>query len=102
NGRVFSTPELIMQNLRAFSEHVSESLRRNPPAGRRWEMPRLLLTACSQDHWIDPDGCFWRALSFIENSESFDSVIDLDHAAEVGYAIGLFHTLVSDLPANRL
>ncbi|MFZ0928385.1 MAG: aminoglycoside phosphotransferase family protein [Syntrophobacteraceae bacterium] len=102
NRRVFSTPELIMQNLRAISEHVSESLRRNPPAGRRWEMPRLLLTACSQDHWIDPDGCFWRALSFIENSKSFDSVIDLDHAVEVGYAIGLFHTLVSDLPANRL
>jgi hypothetical protein len=102
NRRVFSTPELIMQNLRVFSEHVSESLRRNPMAGRRWEMPRLLLTALSQDHWIDPGGCFWRALSFIENSESFDSVIGLDHAAEVGYAIGLFHTLVSDLPANRL
>ena len=65
-------------------------------------MPRLLLTASSQDHWIDPDGCFWRVISFIENSESFDSVINLDHAAEVGFAIGFFHTLVSDLPANRL
>ena len=102
NRRVFSKPELIMQNLRAFSEHVSERLRRNPPAARRWEMPRLLLTAYSQDHWIDPGGSFWRAISFIENSESFDSVINLKHAAEVGFAIGLFHTLVSDLPANRL
>ena len=38
NRRVFSKPELIMQNLRAFSEHVSERLRRIPAAGRRWEM----------------------------------------------------------------
>ena len=91
-----------MQNLRAFSEHVSERLRRNSPAGRRGEMPRLLLTAYCQDHWIDPGGYFWRAISFIENSESFDSVINLDHATEVGFAIGFFHTLVSDLPANRL
>ncbi len=102
NRHVFSRPELITQNLRAFSEHVSERLRRNPTAARRWEMPRLLLTACSGDHWIDPGGYFWRAISFIENSASFDSVINLDHAAEVGFAIGLFHTLVSDLPANRL
>ncbi len=102
NRRVFIRPELIMQNLRVLSAHVSEGLRRNPPAGRRWEMPRALLTADSTDHWIDPDGCFWRAISFIEDSESFDSVIDLDHAAEVGFAIGLFHSLVSDLPAERL
>ena len=37
-------------------------------AGRRWETPRLLLTADSSDHWIDPDGSFWRAMSFIEDS----------------------------------
>jgi hypothetical protein len=102
NRRVFSRPELIIQNLRAFSDHISERLRRNPAGSRRWEMPRLVLTARCQDHWIDPDGYFWRAISFIENSESFDSVINLEHAAEVGFAIGFFHTLVSDLPANRL
>ena len=33
NRRVFSRPELIMQNLRAFSEHVSERLRHNPTSG---------------------------------------------------------------------
>ncbi|MFZ0944476.1 MAG: phosphotransferase [Syntrophobacteraceae bacterium] len=102
NQRVFSRPELIMQNLRVFCEHVSERLRRNPTPGRRWEMVRLLLTKYGEDHWIDPGGHFWRAISFIENSESFDSVIDLDHAAEVGFALGYFHVLVSDLPADRL
>ncbi len=102
NSQVFSRPELIMQNLRVLSEHVSERLRRNPSAGRRWDLPRLLLTEYCEDHWIDPGGDFWRAISFIENAQSFDSVVNLDHAAEVGFAIGFFHTLVSDLPADRL
>ena len=102
NVRVFNRPEWIMQNLCVFSRHISERLRHNPPAGRRWEMPRVLLTGDSRDHWIDPDGCYWRAISFIEDAESFSSVVSLDHAAEVGFALGLFHTLVSDLPADSL
>jgi hypothetical protein len=102
NGHVFSRPELIMQNLRVFSEHVSKRLTRNPVPGRRWETPRVLLTDDSNDHWIDPGGSFWRAISFIEDSESFDSVAGLGHATEVGVAVGLFHTLVSDLPVEKL
>ena len=102
NERVFSRPELIMQNFRVFSEHASERLTLSPPAGRRWEMPRVLLTVDCRDHWIDRDGHFWRAISFITNSESFESVIDQRHAAEIGFALGLFHTLADDLPADRL
>ena len=102
NGHVFCRPELIMHNLRAFSEHVSKRLTRNPIPGRRWETPRVLLACDSSDHWIDPGGSFWRAISFIEDSESLDSVVSLSHAAEVGVAVGLFHTLVSDLPVENL
>ena len=43
-----------MRNLRTFSEHVSRRLTRNPIPGRRWEIPRVLLTSDSSDHWIDP------------------------------------------------
>jgi Ser/Thr protein kinase RdoA (MazF antagonist) len=91
-----------MQNLRTFSEYLSELSVSNPPAGRRWEMPRIMLTNGGRDHWIDCDGHLWRAMSFIEDSVSFDSVMGLDHASEVGFALGLFHTLVGGLPPNRL
>jgi Ser/Thr protein kinase RdoA (MazF antagonist) len=65
-------------------------------------MPRLLLTGDGKDHWIDPDGSFWRAISYIEDSVSFASVIDLDHAYEIGFALGLFHTIAGGLPADNL
>jgi Ser/Thr protein kinase RdoA (MazF antagonist) len=71
-------------------------------ASRRWEVPRLLLTKDAHDHWIDPGGSFWRAISFIEAARSFDTIQDAQHAREVGIALGMFHGLIADLPIERL
>jgi Ser/Thr protein kinase RdoA (MazF antagonist) len=103
NTRVFPRPELIMGNLRTFTEHVQARLQREPlPPGRRWDAPRVLLTAGGGDHWLEPDGSFWRALTFIEAAESYGTIKNLEHAREVGWALGLFHKLLSDLPPARL
>ncbi len=103
NTRVFPHPELIMQNLRVFTAHLHGRLPREPlPPGRRWEVPAVLLTLDGADHWLDPGGSFWRALSFIDHAQSYDTIQDLEHAREVGYALGLFHHLLSDLSPERL
>ena len=103
NTRVFRRPELVMANLVTFTEHVQERLEREPLSpGRRWEVPRVLLTRDGRDHFLDSGGSFWRALSFIEAAETFDIIKDTGHAREVGYALGRFHKLLSDLPAERL
>ena len=103
NTQVFCQPELIMQNMRTFTEHVLERLQCSLlNAGRRWEVPRVLLTQDDQDYWIDPNGSFWRAISFIDASQSFDTIQDIQHAREAGYALGRFHDLISDLPVDRL
>jgi Ser/Thr protein kinase RdoA (MazF antagonist) len=103
NTRVFRQPELVMRNMRTITEHVCRRLERFPlSAGRRWEVPRVLSAKDGQDRWIDPGGSFWRAISFVEASQSFDAIKDIDHAREVGYALGLFQALISDLPVDRL
>ncbi|MHC5826449.1 MAG: hypothetical protein ACYT04_63955, partial [Nostoc sp.] len=71
NTQVFRQPQLIMQNMRTLTEYVHKRLQ-HTPLSRRWEVPRVLLTKNAQDHWRDVDGCFWRAISFIEGSQSFD------------------------------
>jgi Ser/Thr protein kinase RdoA (MazF antagonist) len=40
-------------------------------------------------------------MSFVD-AQSFDTIRDMDHAREVGYALGAFHTLLSDLSPERL
>jgi Ser/Thr protein kinase RdoA (MazF antagonist) len=103
NTHVFRRPELVMHNMRVSTEHIRRRLSHAPlPAGRRWEVPIVQMAEDGGDHWLDPDGSFWRALSFIEGSQSFDTIKDSDHAGEVGYALGIFHTLLSDLPPGRL
>jgi Ser/Thr protein kinase RdoA (MazF antagonist) len=103
NTQVFRQPELVMLNIRTFSEHVRKRLQHAPLSpGRRWEVVRLFVAEDGQDHWIDLGGSFWRALSFIDNSGSFDTIKDNEHAREVGYALGMFHNLLSDLPSEKL
>jgi Ser/Thr protein kinase RdoA (MazF antagonist) len=103
NTQVFRQPELVMLNMRTFTEHALQRLQLFPlSAGRRWEVPRVLLTQDAQDHWYDTNGSFWRAISFIKSSRSFDTIKDIRHATEVGYALGMFHNLLSDLPTDRL
>ncbi|MBI4642915.1 MAG: aminoglycoside phosphotransferase, partial [Deltaproteobacteria bacterium] len=104
NTRVFPWPQLIMGNLRVFTEHVQARLKRKPlpRRGRRRDAPRALLTKEGEDHWLGPDGSFWRALTFIEAAQSHGTIENLEHAREVGWALGLFHKLLSDLPPERL
>jgi Ser/Thr protein kinase RdoA (MazF antagonist) len=103
NTQVFRQPQLVMQNIRTFTEHVSRRLACDPLSpGCRWQVPKVLLAKDGQDHWIDESGQFWRAISFIEDARSFDTIQDLDHAQEMGTALGMFHHLVSDLPPETL
>lgn len=101
NTQVFRQPERVMQNMRTFTEHVRDRLQQTE-LNRRWEVPQVLLTQTGQDHQSDESGAFWRAISFIEGSESFDTIHDVEHAQEVGYALGMFHSLISDLSPEKL
>ena len=103
NTRVFHQPECIIRNMRTVSEHIHKRLKDVPlKAGRRWEVPRVLLTQDQQDHWRDSEGAFWRALSFVEGAHTVATIQDSSHAREVGYGLGMFQHLLSDLPAERL
>jgi Ser/Thr protein kinase RdoA (MazF antagonist) len=101
NTQVFRQPDLVMHNIRIFSEHVQNRLQQTR-LNRRWEVPRVLLTNDGQARYIDADGSVWRAISFISASQSFDRIPDSEHAKEVGYALGMFHNLISDLPPEKL
>jgi Ser/Thr protein kinase RdoA (MazF antagonist) len=101
NTQVFRQPEWVMGNMSIYCAHVRERLQHHP-LERRWEVPHVIFTRSDQDYWQDQEGNFWRAISFIEGSESFDTLHDVNHAREIGYALGMFHTLVSDLPPEKL
>lgn len=103
NTRVFTQPELVMKNMRIVTDHVYSRLQgvllEND---RRWTTPRVLPTREGQDCRTDTQGSFWRAISFIEAAETFDIIRSVAHAEEAGFALGMFHNLVSDMPHGAL
>jgi len=109
NTAVFRQPELVMGNLQALQQHVGarlQSLRaaREPAlAGRRWELPQVI---CSRDHnqaWhCCQSGGFWRTLTSVDDARSVEVIEDRRQARELGWGLGLFHRLISDLPVERL
>lgn len=101
NTKVFRHPQRVMKNMYILTEHVHKKLQ-NHPQDRRWEIPRVILTKTGQGHCNTGDHDYWRAISFIESSESFDIIADVSQAQEVGYALGMFHQLISDLPSEQL
>lgn len=99
NTQVFKQPKLIMQNMRAFTEHIR---RRARDEGHQWEMPRVIPACDGQDFYVDPAGNFWRAISYVHGAHSFETIKDATLAREVGYALGTFQYLISDLPIHQL
>ncbi len=103
NTQVFSQPALVLQNMRIFTQHAHDRLQRLPlKCDRRWEVPHILVTQNNLDYYIDRAGSFWRAISFIRDSYSLDAIQNLQHAGEVGFALGTFHSLIRDLSPQKL
>ncbi|MEW6600663.1 MAG: aminoglycoside phosphotransferase family protein [Nitrospirota bacterium] len=103
NTHVFLHPERVMNNMRIATDHARMRLGQiRLEEDRRWEVPLVIAAQDGSDHWYAPDGAFWRAISFIDDTVSFDIIKDAGHAEEVGYALGMFHALLSDLKPEGL
>ncbi|MGR9116172.1 MAG: phosphotransferase enzyme family protein [Gammaproteobacteria bacterium] len=98
NRRVFPKPEKIMENLAELSEHIS----RHDQHDVKLRMPAMMGTVMHENCYIDPQGDVWRALEYIENSYCLETLADTGQAEQVGFALGHFHRLLSDLDAERL
>lgn len=101
NTQVFKQPRLIMQNMRTFTEHMRRRAREDTLV-HRWEMPRVIPARDGQDFYIDSDGNFWRAISYVYGACSYETIKDTGLAREVGYALGTFQYLISDLSVDKL
>ena len=121
NTRVFERPDLVMANLAVLTAHASaQAAQQKTQQGAQqedqgWQLPRPI--ACGRQGpvppaaaaegpacptWLEERGEVWRMLSYVAGCVSHDTVQSLDHAREVGRALGRFHHLVADLPGERL
>ena len=99
NAQVFHQPKLVIQNMVTLSEHLKEQ---GASLDRRWEIPTILPTQSGENYWQDSTGEYWRAISFIENAQTLETVQSAAHAEEIGYGLAMFHSLINSLNPDSL
>jgi len=111
NTKVFAQPKLIMDNLQIFNDHIQPKLARlnsdlsskfSPEFNPNWQVPQVLTTKNQSNYYLDSNNNFWRALSFVDNASSFNTIQGANHAREIGLGLGTFHSLISDLNVEQL
>jgi len=103
NSHVFSRPEWIMENIRVVTDHVHSKLEEEiHSADRVWQLPRIIRCKDGRDFFIDEEGEYWRAFTLIASTRFHETVVNAEHALEVGTVMGHFHRIISSIPPNTL
>ena len=94
NAEVFADPRQVAENVRLVTSHVeakrSDSL-------HNFSTFTLFPSVSGECYYEDSAQCVWRALSYIENSVTFQCVQSDQQAFESGRMLGCFHHLLDDL-----
>ena len=97
NSAVFPDPGLVQDNLQLLCQHLT-SKRPDP----LFTVLQLLSNPDGEYSYIDPQGEYWRLLSYIDNSETRNTVCRPAQAYSIGAGLGLFHQLIADLEPELL
>lgn len=92
NTQVFPKPAQVIENLNLLNQHID----RKKTSLVKLIIPKLIKTINHDSFYIDKQNNFWRAIEFINNTESKESICNEQEAKEVGFALGHFHQLLSD------
>lgn len=87
-----------MRNLQLLSDHAQQ----RPVLGQRWEVPQVIANRHTGEPWLETGDQFWRLLTFVNDAVTVDVITTAEQARQVGRGLGLFHSLISDLPADQL
>jgi len=93
NTQVFPKPDQIMENLRLLNE---QSKKKSNKSGDLI-IPDFIRTLDQQACYLDECGRYWRALAFVENTITKEQISHQKEAEQVGFSLGRFHCLLSDV-----
>jgi aminoglycoside phosphotransferase (APT) family kinase protein len=102
NHLVFHNPPKMMENMTRVTQHIHRKLlERQTPVLHRHVLS-IIPTHDNVSYYQDPDGNYWRALNYIENSGTIDTIQSNDQAFQVARAFGSFIEMLDDFPGPPL
>ncbi|MDO5022685.1 MAG: aminoglycoside phosphotransferase family protein, partial [Eubacteriales bacterium] len=101
NKYVFKDPHLVVANIAAVTTYLKKKMidRGESPDRRVLE---IIPTHEGKYIYIDEEGEYWRAYTFIDDADALNIVHTMSQMEEVGRGFGSFQKLLSDFAAEQL
>ncbi|WKN42793.1 phosphotransferase enzyme family protein [Tunicatimonas pelagia] len=100
NHQVFKDVAGLMINIDQVTRQVQRALKKRDDT--RFTTLRIISTLEGGLFHLDQSGNYWRIITFIPNSITYDLVTSTEQAFQAGYAFGYFQQLLSDMPGDTL
>lgn len=101
NHDIFRDPSSLMDNVVRVTEHIrSKVAAKNPDVLSR--QLRVIATCDGWGYYQCPNGCYWRMYNQIENTVTYDVLIDSEQGFEGARMFGAFQKMLCDLPGKPL
>lgn len=102
NDDVFKEPVKVMENIIRVTQH--QRMKKNQKGINNTERTCLHFfpTKVGTYYYLDEQGKYWRAYTFIDSARTYDVVETEEHAYTAGAAFAKFQKELVDLPGPRL
>ncbi len=104
NTDIFQSPEKIIKNYLFMLDHIHNKGLTSSISNvyKNFIFPKILFTLNGTLPFFIRDNSFWRATEYISTPRGFTTSINLTIANNIGEILSYFHSLVQDLPLDRL
>ena len=103
-SNIFESHEIVNMNHKLITDHIRKNINRNylDFDYQRWEVPALI--SCRDNNLLafQFGSEFWRAMLYIDDTYSLDTLEDKKMAYQAGLGLAKFHINCSDLDSSKL
>jgi len=103
-SNIFESKEVVTSNHKLITDHIQKKINYScfDFYLKRWEVPNLIRCKTNNLFILPFETEFWRAMIYIEETFSYDSLEDEIMAYQTGLGLSKFHFICSDLDCSKL
>jgi thiamine kinase-like enzyme len=101
NTRIFHNPHVVMENITAVTNFLSEKIKSGDDA-ERYEVLTVIPTKNGLNYFEDEDGSFWRSFVFIENAFCYQNAERPVLFSNSAKAFGKFQRMLDGFSVRKL
>jgi len=103
-SNIFESHEIVNTNHQLITEHIKKKIKQKHLClvNQRWEVPSLIRCNSNNLFVYNFNSEFWRAMSYIDKTLSFDVLEDKIMAYQTGIGLSKFHFNCFDLDCTKL